>query len=195
MAMTSFIVEIIVVGVFALIWVTIFVVRLSGLDIAVILDWFIQYKDWSTTITIFIMAIAYQLGWLVNQLGYFLGKKTFDKNIEKEVFTNQNESFHYIKTMVLAESSSFVVENIKERLSVIRLIRSALINFFFISFALFFIGRWELGIAGLTIVFILFLQEQNVYRRYCNQILNAYKIIKGKNEGTKRNSKNNCIFN
>lgn len=182
MATTALIVEILVIGTFALVWVALFVIKIFGVDASLVSAWLVQYKDWSTGIILMSIAIAYQLGWSVNQLSYFFARNTFNKKIRMRVFKNKHENFDTIKNKVLMQGSSFVVEKILERLSVVRLTRSAFLNFLLISIALFTLGNWQLGLASLGISIILFVQANDIYSLYCKQIFNAYKVINSNSE-------------
>jgi hypothetical protein len=178
MATTALIVEIIVIGAFALVWVSLFIIRFLGLDVSLISDWLIFHKDWSTGFVLASVVISYQLGWSVNQLSYFLARTTFNKTIRSRVFKDQYNNFDSIKATVYMQGSPFTVEKVKERLSVVRLTRSAFLNFLLISMGLFMLEKWQAGIVTLGITIILFIQAKDMYSLYCNQIFNAYKVIK-----------------
>ncbi len=177
MATTSLIVEIIVIGVFALVWVALFIIKFFGLDVSLISDWLVLYKDWSTGVVLMSVAISYQLGWSVNQISYFFARKTFNKTIKLRVFKDEYKNFEAIKATVYMQGSSFVVEKIKERLSVVRLTRSAFMNFLLISIGLFALEKWQMGFVTLAVTIVLYIQANDMYSLYCNQIFNAYKVI------------------
>lgn len=177
MATTALIVEIIVIGAFALVWVLLFIIKFSGLDLSLISDWLILYKDWATAVVLASVVISYQLGWSVNQLSYFFARKTFNKTIRSRVFKEEYKNFNSIKATVYMQGSPFTVEKIKERLSVVRLTRSAFLNFLLISIALFTLEKWQVGIVTLVITIVLFIQANDMYSLYCNQIFDAYKVI------------------
>jgi len=177
MATTALIVEIIVIGAFALIWVALFVIKFVGLDVSLISDWLVLYKDWSAGIVLASVVISYQLGWSVNQISYFFARKTFNKAIKLRVFKDDYKNFESIKATVYMQGSPFAVEKLKERLSVVRLTRSAFMNFLFISIGLFSLNKWQMGFVTLAITIIFFIQANDIYLLYCNQIFNAYKAI------------------
>jgi hypothetical protein len=176
MATTALIVEIIVIGAFALVWVALFIIRFLGLDVSLISDWLVLYKDWSTGIVLASVVISYQLGWSVNQLSYFFARKTFNKTIKSRVFKDEYKNFDSIKATVYMQGSPFV-EKVKERLSVVRLTRSAFMNFLLISIGLFTLKQWQIGFVTLAVTIVLFIQANDMYFLYCNQIFNAYKVI------------------
>jgi len=163
MATTSLIVEIIVIGVFALVWVILFVFRFSGLDLSLIPQWLVVYKDWSTAIALIAIVISYQLGWSVNQLSYFIARHTFNKPIRLKVLQDQYQNFDSIKNTVYVKGSLFAVEKVKERLSVVRLTRSAFINFLLITLGLFTLEKWTVGFVAAGITYILFVQAKDIY--------------------------------
>ena len=185
MATTALIVEIIVIGAFALIWVALFVFKFFGLDITTVSGWLLQYKDWSTGAVLMAIAISYQLGWSVNQLSYFVARNTFNITIKKKIFKNEYENYNIIKAAVFIKGSTFILDNIRERLSVVRLTRSAFVNFLLISIGFFVLGNWQLGLVVLGVTIILFVQANDIYAQYCNQIYNAFKVIKRKSNGHK----------
>ena len=177
MATTALIVEIIVIGAFALVWVALFIIKFSGLDVSLIPGWLVLYKDWSTGIVLASIVISYQLGWSVNQLSYFFARETFNKIIKARVFKDEFKNFDSIKAIVYMQGSPFVVEKVKERLSVVRLTRSAFINFLLISIGLFALEKWQMGFVTSAITIVLFIQANDMYSLYCNQIFNAYRVI------------------
>jgi hypothetical protein len=186
LATTSLIVEIIVIGVFALVWVMLFIFKFLGLDLSLIPEWLILYKDWSTVVALIMLIVSYQLGWLVNQLSYFIAGKTFNKPIKSFVFKDQYQNYDSIKTTVYMNGSSFAVEKVKERLSVVRLTRAAFINFLLISIALFWLNNKEMGYIAVGITIIMFVQALYIYYLYCQQIFNSYKVIKSNEEEQKK---------
>lgn len=177
MATTSLIVEIIVIGAFALVWVTLFIFKFFGLDVSLVSEWLVLYKDWSTVIALISIVVSYQLGWSVNQLSYFFARNTFNKTIKSRIFKDEYENFDSIKATVYMRGSPFAVEKVKERLSVVRLTRSAFMNFLLISIGLFTLEKWEAGFVTLGITIILFIQASDMYSLYCKQVFNSYKAI------------------
>ncbi len=186
LATTSLIVEILVIGAFALVWVILFAFRAFCLDISAIQKWLIVYKDWSAVVALIGIVVSYQLGWAVNQLSYFLAGLTFNKPIKSYVFKDQYQNYDMIKTTVYMKGSPFVVEKVKERLSVVRLTRSAFINFFFISVALFCLNNREIGNIAVGITIIMFLGALFIYYLYCQQIFNSYKVIESNEDEQKK---------
>lgn len=186
LATTSLIVEIIVIGAFALVWVILFVFKFSGLDLSLIPEWLVAYKDWSTLVAFMSLVISYQLGWSVNQFSYFFARNTYNKTIKAKVFKNQYQNFDSIKSTVYMKGSSFAVEKVKERLSVVRLTRSAFMNFLLISIGLLLLEKWAAGFVTMGITLILFAQATDMYTLYCQQIFNSYKVIKSNEEKQKK---------
>jgi len=189
MATTALIVEIVVIGTFALIWVALFVFKFFGLDTAMVSSWLSQYKDWSTGAVLLAIVISYQLGWSVNQISYFLARKTFNKTIKRKIFKDEYENYSSIKATVYIKASTFSLDNIRERLSVVRLTRSAFVNFLLISVGLFVLGNWYLGLVILGVTLILFVQANDIYTQYCNQIYHAYKVISQDNQEAEKQTK------
>ncbi len=177
MSTTTLVAEVVVIGAFALVWVALFVFRFFGLDSATVSSWFTQYKDWSTGITLIAIAISYQLGWSVNQLSYFIARKTFNKMIKSKIFKNEYQNYDSIKTTVFMKGSPFMLDKIRERLSVVRLTRSACLNLLLISVGFFTLGQWYLGLIALGITVLFYIQANDIYTLYCRHIFNAYETI------------------
>ncbi|MBP8056848.1 MAG: hypothetical protein KA314_13505 [Chloroflexi bacterium] len=177
MATTALIVEMIVIGTFGLGWVALFAFKFFGLEMSDVSGWLVQYKDWSTGIVLIAIVVAYQLGWMVNQLSYFLARNTFNKPIKSKVFKDEVKNYDSIKTMVYMQGSPLIVEKVKERLSVVRLTRSAFVNFLLISIGLFVLEKWQAGLVALGITVVFFILARDMYSLYCNQVFNAYKVI------------------
>ena len=177
MATTALIVEMIIVGVFGLVWMGMLVFKLFNLDVSLIPDYLLLYKDWSTAVVLISIIVAYQLGWSLNQFSYFLGKRTFYNPVRLKVFKEDYKNFETIKATVLMQGSSYAIEKVKERLSAVRLTRSGAVNFFLISIGLFTYGQWLMGIIMAIVTIVFLLQAVDMYSTYCHQIFNSYKVI------------------
>jgi len=182
MATTALIVEILVVGVFGLIWVGLFVFKFFGLEVSTISNWLIQYKDWSTGAVLIFAAISYQLGWSINQFSYFVSRKKLNKSIRKKIFKENYDDYDLIKTTVFLKGTTPILDSIQERFSILRLTRSSSLNFLFISIGLFLLRQWGVGIVSLGISVVLLIQSNDIYAQYCSRILSTYKAINQENE-------------
>lgn len=192
MATTSLIAEIIVIGSFSLVWIMLFTFKFLGLDITALSDWFLTYKDWSTAILVALIVICYQLGWIINLVSSFIAGQTFGKRIMLRLFkgiaVNDNE-MEMIRATVQMKSSGYLQGRMREDLSVLRLSRSALINFFLIGVGFIMIGNLTGAFISLGIALISFLHAWYIYKRYYSRMLHAYQIIKEDNLDMEKETK------
>ncbi|MDJ0774186.1 MAG: hypothetical protein QNJ49_12310 [Mastigocoleus sp. MO_167.B18] len=177
MATTALIVEIIVVGIFSSIWLLLLVFKCYSLDPFSTLNWLSQYKDWSTFFLVIFLAVCYQLGWLINGLSYFISKRTFNKVIRDKILRCDAINYDLIRTTIFIKGSPFLLGKIREELSVVRLTRTATVNFLLISLMLFIYRSWILGTVVLLIFVFSFIQAYGAYKQYCGRIFSAYKVI------------------
>ena len=94
------------------------------------------------------------------------------------------------KLTVFMKGSPFMLDKIRERLSVVRLTRSACVNFLLISIGLFALEKWYLGLVALGVTILLFLQANDIYTLYCRHIFNAHKVITQDSQNAEKQFKN-----
>lgn len=186
MSTTALIVEILVIGCFSLIWIIINLLNIYNVTLQEFGQILIKYKDWSTALILFTIAVCYLLGWVMNLFSYFLMKKSLHKYIISKILKKDTPNYDKIKFRVFHEGSANVYNKIKEELSVVRLIRSASINFLLISISIFLYGKWDLGTVILLVSLICFLEYLLIYNRYVSRIYISYKIIQKKKNNKHR---------
>lgn len=177
MATTALIVEIVVVGSFSLVWVFLFVFKFFGLDVTRVLIWLSLYKEWSTGVILVLAIVSYHLGWLINQVSYFITSWVFTTIIKSRVFKKDSQNYETIKATVFMKSAPFMLDSIREQYSVIRLARSAFVNCLLICIGLFTLDMWYLGLVALGISIIFFFLAYDMYTRYCTRLHYAYQVI------------------
>lgn len=172
MTTTAVLVEIIIVGYTAFIWIILFLIdklSLSNLN---------NIKEFIPLITLFSMVIAYQIGWVIDYLShmifyYFLGgRKIKRKYIPDGKF--------FIRHNLICQKGSPEAQNtLKIELGIIRFSRSGIINFFLIGIALtLYLQSW---IAWLPFIIIsvgcIFILRNRMYHYY-ERLEMFYQLIK-----------------
>ncbi|MDU9048602.1 MAG: hypothetical protein Q3M30_07105 [Candidatus Electrothrix sp. Rat3] len=160
---TSLIVEVLVGGFVALVWVFLIIIKAYGIDCTELDEFIVKYKDWSSVILFSIMAISYQLGWLMIHLSYLATHSTIIIPIRKIIFGDKHEDYRTIKNKVYCNSSSELMSGIEKDRSVIRLTRTGLLNFIIFSVVLVVYQLWWLSLTSLIISIICFMQLKAVY--------------------------------
>lgn len=104
MATTAAIVEILVAGFLALIWLAMLIVsQANPVQVVKINGLFERYKDYNAVVLLGVLALSYQLGWIVNACTYWLGK-VYMVPLRRRVFGDsaKREIYDRIKAEVYA---------------------------------------------------------------------------------------------
>ena len=141
MTTTAIIVEIIVIGYTSFIWIALLFMCCLDLSFSYVsLSKINEFKNWMPLITIFSMALAYQIGWLLDYfshaLFYYLlgGRKIKRKYIPNNEFFNRHN--------LICQFGSQETQNmLKTDLGIIRFSRSGIINFLLLTPDSFF-KKW-----------------------------------------------------
>lgn len=173
------IIEIIVIGVFSLIWISLLLIRVSVLDISHIHSLATSYSSLSPLILVIGMVVSYQLGWLINGFSYAITVIFFEKKIRDKIFDDENLKYEPVRASVYQKASSDLRSDLGTDRSVIRLSRAGAVNFFFISLTMLLFGGF---ISHLSFIpFLCFvgsgLQWYFRYKRYYKRMIASYKVI------------------
>ncbi|HEV7681509.1 MAG TPA: hypothetical protein VGO68_05270 [Pyrinomonadaceae bacterium] len=172
MATTSLVVELLIVGFFMVVWLVLWSVRLSLID----LEFLKQLSAFAQSLPglMFITALSYQLGVAMNGISYTITKRFGPTHYRSQI--DPGVSFEAIKTKLLLEASQELNQVLTLRLSVVRLTRTGIVNFGLISAAMFSFGG-KIAMAGIVPLFIAAICAvgwRRAYRLYYGKVAYAY---------------------
>lgn len=179
MATTALIVEILVIGILGLVWIILLVFQFSDLDINQIGKILSGLKDWSALYTLLFIGVIYQLGWLINGLGFLFTNGLFEKKIRNKMFEEAKLDYHAVRPTVYQNASPKVCSDMALERSIMRLSRSGIINFFLISVALILNGDsiYIFFPIALVLSFGCYAQWRYRYKRYYKRMIESFRII------------------
>jgi hypothetical protein len=146
---TSIIAELLIIGFFNIIWILLFSVRLSLVDIDSLKH--LAASVQSTPALMVIAALSYQLGVVMNGISHKLTKRFGQSQYRSQI--SRDVPYESIKMKVRQDGSDEMNRTLNVHLSVVRLTRAGIINFFLISIAMFSFGG-KIALAGIVILFI-----------------------------------------
>ena len=182
MGKVNAIIEIFVIGTITLIVILTNIMALSDFDKSEILKVLVLLKDYSNMFLIFILALSYQLGWIMNGFtGYFYPRVLRD--IAKKKYKIDITEYQKIRHIVYLKASDNALSKIKERLSGIRLLRSSIINIFFAIVAFLVLEEFKLVMfLLLPLLIIASFVTHHMYDKYTAQIFDSYQEVKDKKD-------------
>jgi hypothetical protein len=178
MATTSIIVELLIIGFFTVVWIAIWSVRFSLIDIELLRH--LSSSIQSTPGLLFITALSYQLGVVMNGISHKimmrLGRSEYRDQIDPGV------PYDVVNIKVRQCASEDLVRILALHLSVMRLTRAGIINFALISLGMFSFGG-RTALAGFVPLFVALMSAigwRRAYRRYYGRMAHAYQEITGR---------------
>jgi hypothetical protein len=181
MSTTSVIVEILVIGVLASIWILLFALKITDKGFSDFLSYILIYKDLSVLFLFLLTGLLYQIGWIVRWIADRIIGPTIRRKIRKIVFGKKDfKNYELIKTIIYSKASPELLREIVVDHSVIRLSGSAIINFFLIGIGccLFWKQLAYLGIISFAITLLVLWQLFDRYKYYYGRMYYAIHILK-----------------
>ena len=182
MTTTSLIVEILVVGSIGSIWFLLFLFWFSLVDPKDVIDFMVKLKEWSGLVTIGVVGLIYQLGWLINGFSHGILYLCFGKKMRENIFKKKDLSYNIVRGLVYQKASDKVRSDLDMERSIIRISRSGFFNFVLISIALLINGSSFIKFAPVTVVLFIgcfgcFFQWYYRCKRYYGKMINFYEVI------------------
>lgn len=183
MGKTNAIIEILVMGLIAFIGISLNIIAFIGVEKIEIAKNLEALKDYANVLLIITLAIAYQLGWIINGLTSSIYPQFLRNKVKKKYKITEKYQYHKIRNTVYLKASDNALIKIKERLSGIRLLRSSIINIIFFIVAFSVLGYYN-------IVFFLFIPllitssiiTHSLYDKYTGQLVHTYYQLDEKKE-------------
>jgi hypothetical protein len=175
METTSIIVELLIIGFFTLVWMLLFCVRVSLIDIKN-LEQLLPFLQ-STSGFLVMSGLSYQLGLVMNGISHRLTKRIGQTKFRNGIAPGK--SYEVIKTKVHQLASEEMNRTLTLHLSFVRLTRAGMINFALIAILLFTFP-WRIAVIGLVSLFISllsFIGWRGAYRDYYRRIAYAYQEV------------------
>ena len=174
---TGALLEVLIIGLMAAVWVGLALFRTGVVDAAVIAKTGTDYKDWATLLTFASLAVCYQLGWIVNTLGIWLGELLV-VGLRGEIFGNG--SYDEERTYVYQHGTDAMLGHLDVQRNAIRLIRAGIINFAALGMVLLLSRDPKTRIGGglaMAGALICVLQLRYRCRRYYKRLKAAYNVV------------------
>ncbi len=190
MSTTVLLFEILIIGIFTSIWITMLVIMINygyDFDLEIVLTKIqnkFGYLKFSSPLILFLsLAILYQIGWMMNDISYYLSRKIYaNRMIRKltEIHPELENHFDEEKPeryqLDLKAPSDFL-KKLREHLVVYRLTRTGMFNFLILAFLILIhnLANWPLFLILLMVSLICYFQSHFTCKTYINQIFSFYK--------------------
>ena len=187
MATTTLIVEILVVGIFGLIWISLVLLKATAFDASQLVKILYNLRDWSVLITILMIGIIYQLGWMINGLSFGISNFLFEKRIRNRMFLKEGLKYEVVRPTVYQDGSEKVFSDMAVERSVMRLSRAGYLNFLLIAIALLWNGGSFTKFFWIALILFMgcFFQWRQRFRRYYIRMITTFKVIQKEAESKK----------
>lgn len=195
MATTAVIVEILVAGFFASLWIALalaiplFPDRPPSLPLT-------EYGRWAGIVLFAYTAVCYQLGWVVNWFSYYLLKERTISSIRARAFSEEaldDDEYERRRTLVHQHGSDSLLGELRVELSVVRIARSGVLNYslLFLTGVVAVLSRgdaWHLDQIGAWLRWVMLglpllgtwvcgFQMSGRYRNYYQRMATAYALL------------------
>jgi len=153
---------------------TLNVLGVLGIEKTEVLEILTSLKDYSNLFVIIVLALSYQLGWIMNGfIGQFYPKILREKN--KKKYNINIKDYQKIRNIVYLKASDNSLSKIKERLSGIRLLRSSVINIIILIVG-FSILKYYLFVVVFLIPLLIVssIIIHHMYDKYTGQLIHTY---------------------
>lgn len=189
MQMTGpFVVEVLITGAMALIWIVLLVIRLVEPNTEQIRN-ALQYINTSVTLVLSLSAgISYVLGWIVSFVAESILNPFFQTKYRDKYFTSVQHTFYEVRSRVFEKSPEGVIKDIQYDRMLIRIARSNAFNLCMIALATIMFATdstiskgviYSLAILSFLLAYISFVQWQHRYKATFSKFMDLYKEICG----------------
>lgn len=129
MSTTTLLVEIVIIGLFALVWLCLLFMQLNIFDLDTLIKSLNYLKEWPILSAFAGLAIVYQLGWLIKMFSHAIVDPATLNLIRKRLFVKENLDYLKVRTKVYQNASGYIQQELHVNRSVFRLSRSGIVNF------------------------------------------------------------------
>jgi len=176
MGKTNAIIEILVIGLITLLGISLNIISFTDIDRTLLSTYAKDFKSYSNIVLLIVLALAYQLGWIMNGFtGQFYPKVL--RNKAKKKYNISLQDYSEIRNMVYLKASDNALLKIKERLSGIRLLRASIVNIFMLIIAFITFNYYILSIFLFLLFILVFIITHHMYDKYTKQLIDTYKQL------------------
>ncbi len=183
MTTTAIVVEMLIIGLFAALWVVLCLLKFLPLSLHSLVSGLDKAHDWSNGIIVVSTIAAYQLGWLVNALCAGFVELTLATRVRDEkIYGAAGLTYDAVRAKVYQNASPQMHADLLLDRSVTRLARAGVLNFALICLASGGYGIDFCGARGLLLLLSVGcgVQWYFRYKRYHKRMLTAYGEISSK---------------
>jgi hypothetical protein len=192
LATTSLLVEILVIGSIAEIWIALLLFSFMDINAALASSVVVLAEKFSTLLLLPLLALTYAIGWVMNFLAERLFKPYFQTRFRDQVFKEAGVKYSEARSIVVQNASEEVINEMEFDKHILRIARGSVLNFVMIAIVLFLRvdGNSPVVISGVVVSLVIatlsFFQWLTRYRHSYSRVLGAYRAISLKSEGQKR---------
>jgi hypothetical protein len=152
MATTAFVVEILVAGLLAMVWLLMVpVTLLFPSEARALAEELKNFSGYSLLLGFIVLAVAYTLGWLINSVTYWIAYLSYRRTLQRQIIGRQctREIYENLRTAVLMNKEcEEVVNKLSAQTAVHRITRAGGLNFLALGIMTILLG----GSSALTAV-------------------------------------------
>lgn len=177
MSTTTIIVEVLIIGFFAAVWLFLACVRFSLFEITSVKSFLAQAGPWSTSLFFIAAIVLYQLGLLMNLVSHKLTKPFGEKPLRDQIISGKD--YEIVRATVFQKGSSEILRDIVLYLSFVRIARSGILNFLLIALVLISFGGRAIpfGLIALLVSFGCVPLWRSMFRTYYRRMGFAYSVV------------------
>jgi hypothetical protein len=183
MITTVLVLEVLLMGTFALGWLSLLSINCEFIEPSA-LTWVMkQSAPWQLVSAIIAIALAYQLGSILNTVTYGILERVLGQNLKIAIFSSK-ENYEEALGVVYQYGSTYFLQELDSQLRFIRLARSGLVNLTMLGVGVLLGGQYmELGIISLALGILCLPAWSTIYRLRNREIYFVFKAIKNVPQG------------
>jgi membrane protein implicated in regulation of membrane protease activity len=177
MSTTTIIVEVLIIGFFAAVWLLLACLRFSLIEISSLRAFLSQATPWSTALFFIAAVVLYQLGLLMNLVSHKLTKPFGQKSLRDQIVAGKD--YETVRATVFQKGSSEILRDIVLYLSFVRIARSGILNFLLTGLVLVSFGGRAVpfGLIALLVSFSCIPLWRSMFRTYYRRMGFAYCVV------------------
>jgi hypothetical protein len=128
MSTTAIIVEVLIIGFFATIWVILLRLRFANIEVASFKSFLAQIGTWSAPLLFVAAVVFYQLGLLMNFISHMVTKPFSQKQLRDRIIPGKD--YEFVRAIVFQNGSTEILRDIILYNSFVRISRSGILIFY-----------------------------------------------------------------
>ena len=179
MSTTALIVEVLVIGVFACSWLGWVAIGALGIDLGKVLQLLDAHKGFAPLVSVVVLAVFYQVGWMVNSLASALFEIWPGKSDRNRIFIANQMECEAVRAMVYQNASQQILSDLAVDRSLVRLYRGGFLNFLILGLCSLIMADAKVLLTPSCFLFALgcFFQYRSRFARYYRRMIMAAREI------------------